>query len=316
MEPFSLATIERGGPDEAALVLGERIFPLADLVPDRPDLQGGLSTLLQRWDEIWPVLRLLPQRAAAHGPGLNPTAADLRVLAPIRHPRAMFCALFNYADMLDQLGLPRPSRSEARPYLVPELPSCIVGPDEAILLPDHTERIDWGVGLAVVIGRRCRNAFSRDALDYVAGYTIVNDITARDGARPDWPTLGTDWLLAKGFDTSAPMGPYLLPREFLPDPSNVRLRLWLNGQPRQDGSTASMIFGVEEQIEFLSSFMTLQPGDIIATGTPAGVGLARSEFLHAGDEVVCEIEGIGTLRNPVVGPMPLMPPAFQGTAWA
>jgi 2,4-didehydro-3-deoxy-L-rhamnonate hydrolase len=228
----------------------------------------------------------------------------------------VFCALFNYADMLDELGLPRPSRSEARPYLVPKLPNCIIGPDEAILLPDYTERVDWGVELAVVMGRRCRNVFSRDALDYVAGYTIVNDITARNGARPDWPTLATDWLLAKGFDTSAPMGPYLLPREFLPDPATVRLRLWLNGQPRQDGSTASMIFGIQEQIEFLSSFMTLQPGDVIATGTPAGVALARNEFLHAGDELICEVEGIGTLRNPVVGPMPLMPPSIQGTAWA
>ncbi len=316
MEPFRLATVEREGRDATALVLGERLFPLADLAPERPELHGGLSVLLQRWDELWPSIQALAERPTDDAVALVADGVWARLVTPIRNPRAVLCTLFNYADMLAELGLSGPSRSEARPYVVPKLPGCVIGPHEAILLPEHAERIDYGVALGVVIGRRCRNIFARDALEYVAGYTIVNDLSACDGARPDWPTLGTDWLLARGFDTSAPIGPYLLPRQFLPNPASARLRLWLNGRLRQDGTTASMIFSVQEQIEFLSSFMTLQPGDIIATGTPAGVGLARNEYLHAGDEVVCEIDGIGVLRNPVVGPMPMMPPSFQGTAWA
>jgi 2,4-diketo-3-deoxy-L-fuconate hydrolase len=315
MDSFRLATVEYQGKAGAALVLGERLFPLIRLAPSRPELHGELFELLQRWDDILPLLRSLAERGPP-GDGLAIADPAVRVLTPIRYPRAVYCTVFNYYDFAAEIGAPRPDKSAIRPYVCTKLPGCVIGPDDPIELPLHTDRVDWEVELGVVIGRRCRGVFARDALDYVAGYTIVNDLSARDGPRQDWPQYGYDWLLSKGFDTSAPIGPYILPREFLSDPSRVRLRLTRNGKLMQDGSTASMIFTVQEQIEFLSSFQTLWPGDVIATGTPAGVGWSRNSYLHPNDEVICEIEGIGALRNPVIGPVTMVPPSFQGTAYA
>lgn len=314
MTPFKLATIEREG-EHSALVVGDRVIPLVDLAPERLELEGGLFDLLQRWDEVWPMVRGLADRADLSR-GLALDDRSLRVLTPIRFPRGIFCTVFNYYDFADDVGVPRPNKSAIRPYVCTKLPHCAIGPNEAIVLPTHTERVDWEVELGVVIGRRCRGIFARDALDYVAGYTIVNDLSARDGPRQDWPSFGYDWLLSKGFDTSAPIGPYLLPKAFVADPGRLQLRLRRNGKLMQDGSTGSMIFSVEEQIEFLSSIVTLQPGDVIATGTPGGVGWPRGLFLQPGDEVICEIEEIGVLRNPVVGPVSMVPPPFQGTAFA
>jgi 2,4-didehydro-3-deoxy-L-rhamnonate hydrolase len=314
MATFRLATIEQDGRGRSSLVVGDRLFPLADLAPDRPELHGGLFELLQRWDEVWPTLESLAEGADPHRGGLAPDDRSVRVLTPIRYPRGVYCTVFNYYDFAAEVGAPRPNKSTIRPYVCTKLANCVVGPDEAIVLPDHSARVDWEVELGVVIGRRCRGVLARDALDYVAGYTIVNDLSARDGPREDWPQFGYDWLLSKGFDTSAPIGPYLLPSAFVADPHRLRLRLSRNGELMQDGSTASMIFSIEEQIEFLGSFLTLLPGDVIATGTPAGIGWPRGIFLQPGDELVCVVEGIGTLRNPVVGPVMMAPPG--GTAFA
>lgn len=315
MVAFRLATIEQWGQERSALVVGERLFPLPDLAPERPELHGGLFALLERWDEAWPTLQALAERLEPGRGGLAPDDRSVRLLTPIRYPRAVFTTVSNYYDFAADVGAPRPDKSQLRPYICTKLPNCVIGPDEAIVLPHHSQRVDWGVELGVVIGRRCYGVFARDALDYVAGYTIVNNLVARDGPRMDWPRLGYDWLLGHGFDTSAPLGPYLLPKGFVPDPHRLRLRLSRNGEPMQDGSTGSMVFSIEEQIEFLSSFVTLRPGDVVATGTPAGVGWPREVFLRPGDELVCEIEGIGTLRNPVVGPLMLAPP-YGGSAFA
>jgi 2,4-didehydro-3-deoxy-L-rhamnonate hydrolase len=314
MTPFRLATIERHGREETALVLGERLFPIAELAPE---LGGGLFELLQRWDEVLPAVRQLAEGLDARAGGLAADDPAVRVLPPVRSPRAIFCALFNYYDFMNDVGLAAPDKAAVRPYFCTKPPHCVIGPGEPILLPDHARQIDWEVELGVVIGRPCRGVFARDALDYVAGYTIVNDLTARDGSRrEDWPGLGPDWLRGKCFDTAAPLGPYVLPTAFVPDPGRLGLRLSRNGTLMQDGSTRSMIFSVREQIAYLSSVLTLRPGDVIATGTPAGVGWKRGLFLQPGDELVCEIEGIGRLRNPVVAPVPLVPPPFQGTAFA
>ena len=327
MAGFRLATVERRGWVGTALVVGgddergERLYPLAELAPERPELHGELLELLGRWDDAWPALRPLADGLADRSGDPKPEGLDrgnpsVRVLAPIRRPQAVYTTVFNYYDFAAEVGAPRPDKSALRPYICTKLPNCVVGPGEAVILPHHTSRIDWEVELGVVIGRTCRGVYARDALEYVAGYTIVNDLSARDGPRPDWPSFGYDWLLAKGFDTSAPIGPYLLPRAFVDDPHRLRLRLWRNGELRQDGSTASMVFTIEEQIEFLSAFLTLRPGDVIATGTPAGVGWPRGTFLENGDELVCRVEGIGTLRNPVTAPLQMVPPPAQGTAFA
>jgi 2-keto-4-pentenoate hydratase/2-oxohepta-3-ene-1,7-dioic acid hydratase in catechol pathway len=223
----------------------------------------------------------------------------------------------NFYDFAAEAGIPAPDRSAVRPYVCIKLPHTVVGPNDAILLPHQSRQVDWEVELGAVIGKPCRGVFSKDALDYVAGYTIVNDVSARDIIqRPDWPNFASDWLVSKNFDGATPIGPYLLPHELLPDPQDVALRLTRNGVLQQDGNTSSMIFSLAEQIEFISATVTLLPGDVIATGTPAGVGWKRGLGLAAGDRLELEIPEIGVLRNTVVAPAMLVPPPLQGTAYA
>lgn len=327
MPTFSLATIERSTPsprhdrrrEVAALVVEGSLFPLDDLAPDRPELHAGLFELLQRWDDVSPALQALAENINPNMGGLSPDDRSIRVLTPIRYPRAIFCTVFNYYDFAAEAGVTPPDKSEARPYVCLKLPHSVIGPNETIVLPHTSRNVDWECELGAVIGRPCRNVFMRDALDFVAGYTIVNDVSARDIIqRPDWPNFASDWLESKNFDTATPIGPYMVPRQFVPDPQQVRLRLTRNGAVQQDGSTASMIFSLREQIAHISRTMTLLPGDVIATGTPAGVGWKRDIWLQPGDTLALEMPDLpeaGILRNAVTGPLTMAAPG-TGSAFA
>ncbi|MCC6179115.1 MAG: fumarylacetoacetate hydrolase family protein [Chloroflexi bacterium] len=315
MPAFKLAAVERQGQEIAALVVDERLYPLDELAPERRDLQVSAFGLLQHWDAVLPSLRALTERVDGQHGGYGPNDPTFRLLSPIRYPRAIFRTIFNYYDFAAQVGVEPPDRATAQPYVTTKLPHTVIGPNDTIVLPDTSRQVDWGVELGAAIGAPCRDVFVKDALEYVAGYTIVNGISARDQiARPDWPNFGSDWLLSQNFDTSTPIGPYLLPRELLPDPQNVRLRLSRNGVVQQDGTTASMIFSVAEQIAFISSILTLLPGDVVATGTPAGVGWKRGLGLEPNDEVLLEIPEIGRLFNRVIGPLTMANPSL-GTAY-
>lgn len=327
MRTFSLATIERSDqfqlPDQAheiaALVVDGRLFPLDDLAPERSELQAGLFGLLQRWDDVLPALQALADDVDVRQGGLSPDDPSIRVLTPIRYPRAVFCTVFNYYDFAAEAGVTPPDKREARPYVCVKLPHGVIGPNDTIVLPHTSRNVDWECELGAVIGRPCRNVFVKDALDFVAGYTIVNDVSARDIIqRPDWPNFASDWLESKNFDTATPIGPYLLPSQFVPDPQKVRLRLTRNGKVEQDGSTASMIFSLAEQIAHISRTMTLLPGDVIATGTPAGVGWKRNIWLHPGDTLELEmpdLPAVGVLKNAVIGPLTMAEPP-SGLAFA
>lgn len=302
---WKLATVAEEGRDRVALLVGERVADVEALARQRggPSWDGPLTmvTLLEAWDAWLAFLR----RCDAEGvdePGawLGPTS---RLRAPILYPRKLFCAGANYQDHMREMGVAPPDKAATRPFFFMKPPTTtVIGPEEPIRVPPGAINVDWEVELAVVIGRRARNVLVADAMDYVAGFTIVNDVSARDlMRRSDWPAgpFGFDWLACKGCDTFAPMGPYLVPRDAVPDPYNLRLRLSVNGEVKQDSNTGNLIFNVEEQIAALSRTITLEPGDVIATGTPAGVGAPRGAFLKAGDLVEAEIERIGTLRNPV-----------------
>jgi 2,4-didehydro-3-deoxy-L-rhamnonate hydrolase len=320
MRTFSLATIERSDqfqlPDQAheiaALVVDGRLFPLDDLSPERSELQAGLFGLLQRWDDVLPALQALAEDVDARQGGLAPHDPSIRVLTPIRYPRAVFCTVFNYYDFAAEAGVEPPDKRAARPYVCIKLPHGVIGPNETIVLPHTSRQVDWEVELGAVIGRPCRNVFVKDALDFVAGYTIVNDVSARDIiTRPDWPNFASDWLVSKNFDTGTPIGPYVLPKAFVPDPQQVRLRLTRNGVVQQNGSTATMIFSLAEQIAHISQTVTLMPGDVIATGTPAGVGWKRNIWLEPGDVLELEMPDlpeVGVLRNAVTGPLTMAAP--------
>jgi 2-keto-4-pentenoate hydratase/2-oxohepta-3-ene-1,7-dioic acid hydratase in catechol pathway len=218
--------------------------------------------------------------------------AEVRLLAPIPRPGKVIGIGLNYRDHAAESGQPIPTA----PILFPKFANSVIGPGEAIVIPPETEQPDYEAELGVVIGTTAKHVAERDALDVVAGYICVNDVSARDLQFGDG-----QWTRGKSPDTFCPVGPRLVPREEIEDPQALAIRCVLNGETMQDSSTSQMIFSVAEIIAYVTRVITLEPGDLIATGTPAGVGVFRDPkvLLKDGDEVSVEIEGLGTLTNPV-----------------
>lgn len=188
------------------------------------------------------------------------------------------------------------------PFMFPKLPAAIVADGDPVRIPAGRTQIEWECELGVVIGRPASRVSEARAMDYVFGYTLENDMSDR-GGRGD-TRFGSDWLVAKNHDTFAPLGPFITPKEFIPDIGNTAMTFVLNGEKLQEGTTAQMIHSVAEQVVYASNIVTLRPGDVIATGTPPGVGSARNPpiLLKPGDRMSCTYDGVGTLTNPVVGP--------------
>lgn len=231
---------------------------------------------------------------------------SVRLLAPIPRPPKIIALAGNYAAHIKEagkaLGLSDSPRATTvpRPFIMPA--TVVIGPDDEIAWPVYSKTIDYEIELAVVIGRKAKYVEIEDALDYVAGYTIVNDVSARTvtfkearAVRP-WDEF-YDWLNGKWADGFCPMGPALTTADEIEDVQNLNLTLTVNDKIRQNANTGQMIYPVPDIVSFLSHVMTLEPGDVIATGTPAGVALATGEFLEAGDKIQCKIENLGTLRN-------------------
>ena len=219
--------------------------------------------------------------------------SDGRLLAPVRWPQKIIAIGLNYGDHARETGAEIPSA----PISFVKTPNSLVGPDDAISWHEgSTTQVDYEAELAVVIGRRARRITSDEALAHVLGYTCCNDVSARDAQFADG-----QWVRGKSFDTFCPLGPWIVTADEIPDPQALGIRCRVNGATLQDSTTAEMIFGVAEIISYLSQYLTLEPGDVIATGTPVGVGFARTPpiFLGDGDVVEVEIDGIGTLSNPV-----------------
>jgi 2,4-diketo-3-deoxy-L-fuconate hydrolase len=211
---------------------------------------------------------------------------------PIERPQKIVCVGLNYRDHAAESGQELPSR----PMLFAKWPNTLIGPDEPILLPPLAEQVDYEAELGVVIGSRARRVSVENALDAVAGYLCLNDVSARDLQFGDG-----QWTRGKSPDTFCPVGPRLVPAAEVGDPQSLRIRAILNGEVVQDSNTSQMVFGVAEIIAFVTQTTTLEPGDLIATGTPPGVGIFRDPplLLSPGDEISIEIEKLGTLTNPV-----------------
>jgi 2,4-didehydro-3-deoxy-L-rhamnonate hydrolase len=227
-------------------------------------------------------------------PGEEVVSVDrARIHAPISRPGKIIAIGLNYEDHAAETGADIPEK----PIVFAKYVNTVVGPADAIRVPPVVKEPDYEAELAVVIGREAKNVPVEEALDHVFGYMNSNDVSARDLQRSE----GGQWTRAKSIDTFGPMGPYIATRDEVPDPQNLSIRCILNEEVMQDGTTSKMIFSVAELISFLSHGMTLEPGDVIMTGTPPGVGMARDPqvWLKAGDEVSIEIEGLGTLTNPV-----------------
>ncbi len=333
---FTLGTFERDGKAFVGLVVGDQV--VADVarawgsggsgadVPPPADMKD----LIARYDAV--RARLAAIAAAVSGgsggrPGYVVPLASAKTLPPIIYPTTMLNAAVNYREHAQEQanreaqggpggpGTALPGTTSApgigerkaddtrwNPYLFVKLPSAVIASGEAIRIPAGRTQIDWECELGVVIGRPASRVPVERAREFIFGYTLENDVSDRAG-RGD-TRHGNDWLIAKSHDTFAPMGPVIVPAEFVPDPQNLKVTFTLNGKVMQDANTSLMIHSVFELVSYASHITTLRPGDVIATGSPSGVGAARMPpiFLRAGDEAVCAYEGIGVLRNPVAGP--------------
>jgi len=236
-------------------------------------------------------------KAAAFAAGA--TAGDKRplntvkLLAPIPRPNKLICVGLNYRDHAAETGATIPDV----PTIFNKFATAVIGPGANIVLPKVSKSPDYEAEFAFVVGRGGRHIAAADWQDHVWGYTIINDVSARDYQRAT-----TQWLMGKTFDTFAPMGPWIITADEIADPHNLNIQLEINGEMLQNSNTRELIFKIPELIAFLSSVFTLEPGDIVSTGTPSGVGVARKppRFLRAGEEVTVRVEGIGELKNPVV----------------
>jgi 2-keto-4-pentenoate hydratase/2-oxohepta-3-ene-1,7-dioic acid hydratase in catechol pathway len=224
-----------------------------------------------------------------------------KLMAPILYPDAVFCAFANYTDHMQEMsGRDAPDKSKVKPLFFIKLAAhAIIGPEEKVQLPAYSQQVDWEAELGVVIGKAARDVSVEKAMDYVAGYTILNDLSLRDqGRREDW-NVRHDFLSGKSFDTGCPMGPWIVPKGQIKDVYKLALKQWVDKELMQDSSTSFMHFTIAEQVAYLSSRFTLRPGDVIATGSPSGNGRPRGIYLKPGQELTIEIEGIGRLHNPI-----------------
>lgn len=243
------------------------------------------------------------EQLRAWAPDTAATADGAQLIAPLTYPGKVLCAGANYYSHAAEMGTARPDPS-AEPFFFLKPPhTTVIGPGEPIPYPAYPGvRLDWEAELAVVIGRPAKDVPPDRAREHIAGYLAANDLSARDRVvRPDSvsPHFAYDWLAHKGQDGFCPLGPGIVPAWQIPDPQDLALRLSVNGTVKQDSSTADMVVGVDELVAAASRVLTLQPGDVILTGTPAGVGMPRGEFLAAGDTVLVEIDAIGRLENHV-----------------
>jgi 2-keto-4-pentenoate hydratase/2-oxohepta-3-ene-1,7-dioic acid hydratase in catechol pathway len=292
LSTWSLVTFQTAaGVDEVGALTGSTVRQAPE------ELRApGLFALLQRWDEVVDTV-------AHANPYDWPAIAEAEIQAPIRFPRKLLGACANYRQHLDQFGARELSQQWSGFFHMTPPTTTIIGPGQDIPMPAHEGvELDWEAELAIVIGRRGHQIPLEEALDHVAGYTIANDISDRGafnrgGDGP--PSLVFDWVTSKGQDGFKPMGPGLVPRHLVSDPQRLQVRLEVNGEVKQDYSTSTMTLGVRELIRDASHMMTLEPGDVIMTGSGPGNAWHREGFLEVGARVRAEIEGFGVLENAV-----------------
>ena len=267
------------GQEKPGLWQKDKIVDLRAIFPEIPDI--GESFFRDGWLKRIEHLKNAGQKM------------DVRIGCPLYRPSKIICLGLNYLDHKEESGFEKPQK----PLLFCKTQNTLAGPFDPIILPQSCNQIDWEVELAVVIGREGKRIAPEDALEYVAGFSVMNDVSGRDAQFAD-----SQWFRGKSFDTFAPLGPALVTVDEVEDFQNLKLTASVNGEVMQNGSTADMIFDIPAIIRFISEDITLVPGDIISTGTPSGVGIFRDPpvLLKAGDIVECRVEKIGTIRNTVV----------------
>ncbi len=281
---MKLATFTHGNSTRIGAADGDDVV---DLTAADPSIPNAMLDFL----EAGPKALEAAHTAIAKGPRLP--LAEVHLEAPIARPPKFLAVGLNYADHVAESGIETP----AHPTIFNKQSTCVVGPTDAIHVPRASHVVDYEGELGFVIGRRCRHVSREDAADVIAGYTVVNDVSVRD-----WQLRIPTWSIGKSFDSHGPIGPWIVTRDELGDPHRLALRTWVNGELRQDSNTKELIFDCFALVEHLSTAFTLEPGDVISTGTPSGVGIGMKppRLLQAGDAVRIEIEGIGAIENPVI----------------
>ena len=291
------------------LVVNDRVLDIAEHWPKfgPGEFEAPIDTfsLIETFPQTRNQLVDVIQRSTKNGAGTN--LNQTKLAPPLERPGKIICLAGNYTEHIKESGYVAPQQTDVitqQLFLKPS--SALIGNDDEILIGKNNVKVGWETELAIVIGKRGRNISLSDALDHVFGYTILNDVSERglnstiENRRQREMDKFLDWLGGKWFDTFAPCGPWIVTADEIKDPHNLEITLTVNGNLRQQGNTRDMIFRIPEQIAYASSIMTLEPGDIISTGTPAGAGIGGQDTsLHDGDELVCEIEKIGTLKNRV-----------------
>lgn len=302
MATFKLATYQSDNGPRAGLVVGDKIIDAADATGNAGD--ASAQSLVENWDANLKRLDAAAEKGAASAKPLS----SVNLLAPLLRPVAIYCAGANYRDHANEMAKAQGKPEPVDPHTLGlhswhfiKIGHCVTGPGTTVQMPVKSKKIDWEVELAVIIGRTARNVPLDKALDYVMGYTVANDLSARDlGQRaglPENSNFRTDWVSHKCFDGSCPMGPWITLARDVKNPHDMKLGLDVNGVVKQNSNTSELIFNINEQIRDISARITLHPGDIILTGTPAGVGAGKGEFLKAGDKVRTWVDGIGEIVN-------------------
>jgi 2-keto-4-pentenoate hydratase/2-oxohepta-3-ene-1,7-dioic acid hydratase in catechol pathway len=282
---MKLATFTHDGSTRVGIVDGDRVV---DLSAAAPDLPREMRAFLEAGREAMERAR----EAVDAGVGRLPLQA-VRLEAPIARPPKFLAVGLNYADHVAESGLETP----AHPTIFNKQSTCVTGPSDPIHLPRASQALDYEGELGFVIGRPARHVSRDDAADVIAGYLVIDDVSVRD-----WQLRTPTWTMGKSFDTHGPIGPWIVTTDEIPDPHRLELRTFVNGELRQSSNTKQLIFDCFALVEHLSTAFTLEPGDVVATGTPGGVGIAAKppRLLVAGDVVRVEIEGIGALENRVI----------------
>ena len=302
---FRLCNIETESGASAAIIVDDKVIEIASATGHERD--RDMLTLVSSWDTTLPRLDMIAADSRKSGRPVD----SVRLLAPITNPGGIFCTGANYSDhaaeMTARFGLPAPPDPHSlglRSWHFIKTMHCLTGPNSSVAMHPRSKKIDWEAELAVIIGKKAFQISEDSALDYVLGYTIANDFSACDlgkrEALPDNSSFKMDWVSHKNFDGSCSLGPWITLARDLPDPHNLSIVLDVNGVVKQDSNSGKMIFSINEQIADLSRNFTLWPGDVILTGTPAGVGAARGEFLNKGDVVRVRIERLGELVTAMV----------------
>jgi 2-keto-4-pentenoate hydratase/2-oxohepta-3-ene-1,7-dioic acid hydratase in catechol pathway len=284
---MKLARYALNGASSVGAIVGDRIVPLQQLDPSAPT---SIRQILAAGPQL---LKQLADALAQHQGG-SIALADVKLQAPVPDAQKYLAIGMNYHDHAEEAaraGVPVPKNQ----LWFNKQVSCITGPYDPIYKPRVSDKMDYEAEMGVVIGKRCRYVSLEDARSVVGGYFVCNDVTARD-----WQFKSATFTLGKSFDSHGPIGPWITTADEVADPHALQMTLWVNGEQRQSASTGGMIYNIWQQIHELSQVMTLEPGDLIATGTCANVGIALGKFLQPGDVVKVEIEGLGFIENPVM----------------